>query len=172
MYVMNIKISKENKYERMGNLFEETIASKFSSKYFTIVTWTTDRCRDTNIRVESDKNPDFRIRYEPTKEEFAVECKFRTWFYEEINPYGEIVKQSIQWAKPEQMERYKKYEKEQKIPVFIVIGVGGKPNNPQFIFCIPLKEIKYPEIYGSIFERNEKNPETNFFWDPKTKKLS
>jgi len=31
-----------------------------------------------NIKVESDSNPDLVMRYKPTNEKFAIECKFRS----------------------------------------------------------------------------------------------
>jgi hypothetical protein len=32
------------------------------------------------------------------------------------------------------------------------------------MFCIPLKEAKYPDLYPSVFEKFERNPENKFFW--------
>jgi hypothetical protein len=59
------------------------------------------------------------------------------------------------------------------IPVFIVIGLAGKPNNPEFVFCLPLEEAKYPELFPSILDKYEREPQDKpFFWDTKNKELN
>jgi hypothetical protein len=45
-----------------------------------------------------------------------------------------------------------------------VIGLGGDPDYPERMFCIPLAEAKYPTLYDSVFERFERDPEKPFFW--------
>jgi hypothetical protein len=32
------------------------------------------------------------------------------------------------------------------------------------MFCIPIEEVKYPELYPSVFEKFERNPDKRFFW--------
>lgn len=54
---------------------------------------------------------------------------------------------------PEQISRHKNFSKTENIPVFIVLGTRGDPKDPEHVFCIPLNDIKYPEIYESIFEK-------------------
>lgn len=54
---------------------------------------------------------------------------------------------------PEQISRHKNFSKTENIPVFIVLGTRGDPKDPEHVFCIPHNNIKYPEIYESIFEK-------------------
>ena len=61
-----------------------------------------------------------------------------------------------QWSSPEQISRYKNISKTENIPVFIVLGTGGDPKEPEHVFCIPHNTIKCPEIYESIAEKFEK----------------
>jgi hypothetical protein len=46
----------------------------------------------------------------------------------------------------------------------VVVGVGGSPKKPAMMFCIPLKDAKYPEIFPSVFEKYERDPGRTFFW--------
>lgn len=52
----------------------------------------------------------------------------------------------------------------------MVIGVGGEPNNPAKMYCLPLNEAKYPELFPSYLEKYEREPDKLFFW--KNNKLS
>jgi hypothetical protein len=42
---------------------------------------------------------------------------------------------------------------DQHIPVYIVIGVGEHPNNPNQIFFVPLREIPYVRLFPSFLQR-------------------
>jgi len=68
-----------------------------------------------------------------------------TSFFSEIHPNS--TDKFSQISKPAQFTRYQKYQQEKHIPVYVVIGFGGEPNDPEMIYCIPLSEIKYPQLY-------------------------
>jgi hypothetical protein len=93
-------------------------------------------------------------------ERFAVECKYRT------NPSvsQKSGKPVISWAKPYQIENYKKFSQKRRMPVFVVIGLGGRPDSPDVMYCLPLQEAKYPELFFSLLNNYEKDPESTFFW--------
>jgi hypothetical protein len=100
----------------------------------------------------------------PTKEQFAVECKFRT----RLNP-----KNQLEWSYPAQLKRYWEFTRERKIPVFIVIGLeltfedeydSAMDYTEKFMFNIPLKAAKYPALYESVFAQFEREYEKPFFW--------
>jgi len=150
-----------NAPEWKGKRFEKFVIDKFDEKYFSIVeethSWKTNRER----YVESSMNPDYILRYKPLNEEFAVECKYRS----QVNPQG-----MLEWCKRYQLDRYKKFMETRKIPVFIVVGLGGDDDYPDDLFVLPLKDVKYPALYPSIYKAYSKNPQNNFFW--KNGKLS
>nr|WP_321496284.1 hypothetical protein [uncultured Methanolobus sp.] len=148
-------IEKEIAIEK-GNAFEEFVRDRFEKKYFDVVRWNTDICRKRDEYIESDSDPDMVIRYKykGKNEQFAVECKYRK----------NTNKGKITWSKYPQMNRYRKYQEENGYPVFVVIGLGGEPESPEKMFCIPLDEIKYPGLYPKEFESFEINPSENFFW--------
>jgi hypothetical protein len=114
-----------------GEKFEKFVRERFNKEKFTIVKQTIPVPNDiAGPFVENNLDPDFIIRYKPNLEKFAVEAKFRST---PRSPYDVIY--------PEQMARYKQFEKEEKIPVYIVIGYGGIPENPEKIFLVPLRRV-------------------------------
>ncbi|MDD3960183.1 MAG: hypothetical protein PHF65_08345 [Oscillospiraceae bacterium] len=158
--------SDEEKNKEKGNLFESYVESLFDKRYFVTEEWTSDISNKYNgSYVESNKNPDMVIRYKPTGEEFAVECKYRSAF-----TYSERIDDvCVQWSYPEQIKRYNEFQQKRQMPVFIVIGIGGesdirKKEIPELMFCIPLIKAKYPEIFPSVLQQYERNPYNNFFW--------
>ena len=161
------------KMEEIGKMFEDHVQKLIFNNntekrnYFTLEYRTPDYYdAKSGIYAETNLDPDFRIRYNPTKDVFAVECKFRSGYTRDKQ--GRPI---LSWSNPAQMARYQKYQQEKKIPVYVVIGFGGVPENPEMIYCIPLSEIKYPQIYPSILKQYEHTPTELFFWNTKEKKL-
>lgn len=137
--------SEEQDNLRMEYEFEDYVHNILcSQKQFEIETWNTDYHK--NIR--SSKYPDFVITYKPKKERFAIECKYlkNFHFHDKIN------QDVMKWTTQEQIDCYCDYSIKEGIPITIVIGLGGKPNEPESMYCIPLKKVeKYPNIYPSIY---------------------
>lgn len=138
-----------------GDKFERYVVDKFDENKFTIVEWTTDTTRKHHRYVEADTRPDLLIRYNLTGEEFYVECKYRSYFYEN----------KFQWSTPKQMNRYLRFAYEQNKPFFVVLGLGGTPDRPEKIFCIPIQEAKYPELYPSVLTKFSHETGKDFLWN-------
>lgn len=161
---------EQQEYYEKGKAFEQYVVGLFNLKrdFFTIVDWTRDNSdKREGIYVETDTHPDLVIRYKPTKELFAVECKYRTNLVrsEKIDDWV------INWSRADQIKRYQDFSMKKKIPVFVIIGLAGTPDDPEFSFSFPLGQAKYPEIFQSILEKYERiPPDKPFFWD-KEKKL-
>lgn len=145
----------------VGKRFEDHIESLFDKRYFTLVEKTHSPATNTQRFVESSLRPDFIWRYEPTKEKFAVECKFRT--EKSIDNRERVV-----WTKPEQLKRYQEFQKNEKIPVFIVLGLEYSDDELKDIvnvmFCLPLNEAKFPALFPSVLEKYARYWDKKFFW--------
>jgi hypothetical protein len=139
----------------VGLRFEDYVSDLFSKKYFSVVEKTHSAETNQERYVESSMNPDFVFRYNPTGELLAIECKYRS----NLNNEG-----LLSWSYPEQMKRYQEFSYKRKMPVFIVIGLGGIDNDPEEMFNIPLEEAKYPALYPSVFNRFIRPPDKPFFW--------
>ena len=138
-----------------GNLFETCVVDLFDKSHFTVVDWTTDMMRKHNRYVESDSNPDLTMRHNISDMVFSVECKFRSKLY----------RGALNWSNWKQLRRYKSYSFDNEVPLFVVIGLGGSPQCPDRMFCIPIEDMEYPSLYPKIFEEYERNPEKMFFCD-------
>ena len=89
-------------YLEQGHDFERHVISLFNKQYFTLVHWTSDVSRKhEGIQAESDKAPDLRMRYNPTREEFYVECKFRSG----LTPEGKLKWVSSDYS----LNKYQRY---------------------------------------------------------------
>jgi hypothetical protein len=144
----------EKNSEQKGDDFERYVVDLFDEKHFSVVQWTTDMARKHTRFVESDCGPDLVLRYRYTNEIFCVECKFRS----------KLFKGKLQWSASRQLERYRVFAKYNKIPFFVVIGLGGMARKPKKMFCVPLEETNYPALSPELFEKFERNPKNNFFW--------
>ena len=162
--IQKIDYHISNDPEIVGKRFEDHVEKLFSTKYFKIVEKTHSIKTNTERYVDSSKNPDFIFEYMPTREKFAVECKYRTQLNKKIQ---------LEWSYPAQLKRYQEFEYQRRIPVFIVIGLElafESEDNPdfddieKFMFNIPLKDAKYPALYESVFANFEREYEKPFFW--------
>ena len=78
----------------------------------------------------------------------------------------------LNWTYPAKIKQYNEYSKRNDIPVFIVVGLGGEPDNPGGLFCIPLEEAKYPNLFTNVLEKYEgKTENPSFFWNGNKKTL-
>ena len=98
--------------------------------------------------------PGSYTRYRPTNEIFCVECKFRS----------KLFKGKLQWSSPKQLGRYRIFAKDNEVPFYVVIGLGGQARKPKRMFCIPLKEAKFPSLSMEFVEKFERNSKKKFFW--------
>jgi hypothetical protein len=157
--------------EIKGKRFEDHVERLFSREYFSLVEKTHSFKTNKDRYVESSKNPDFIFEYMPTRQQFAVECKFRT----QLNK-----KNQLEWTYPEQLKRYQEFSRGRRIPVFIVIGLElffkdkyypDRDHSETFMFNLPLEAAKYPALYESVFAQFERDYDKPFFWDSKARVL-
>ena len=153
----NDKISNDDALDdfKKGDIFEKHIKNKFSKKYFSLEYQTPSFEDNRDWFINSSKRPDLTFVYKPKNMKFSVECKYR----------GNLYKGKYNWAKKKQMDRYKQFMKKEGHPVFVVMGLGGKPDNPDKMYCVPLDEIKYVGLYPSVLEPYEKDMSKSFFLD-------
>lgn len=172
-----IEYHTSNAPEIKGKRFEDHVENLFSKQYYKLVEKTHSFKTNTDRYVESSKNPDFIFEYLPTRERFAVECKFRT----QLNQ-----KNQLEWSYPAQLKRYQEFSYQRKMPVYIVIGLEIEVKNQDydpddydqpepeyitenFMFNLPLEAAKYSALYESVFAQYERDYDKPFFW--KNRKL-
>ena len=147
-----------------GHAFEDYIITLFDESNFKLLYWNNDnKVASNGVFPQSNSLPDLEFAFlGKRKHRFAVECKWRKGFAE-----GKIT-----WAQDHQVGIYEQYEKENRIPVFIAIGVGGKPYDPEKLFVTPLCNISmYTEVFESQLVPYKRKPSSKFFYDTKQLKL-
>ena len=122
-----------NSYQK-GSRFEKYLANQFLESKYKIVDRTRDNGKYLDRHVESDGNPDLRLRNLETRNEFAVECKWRAK-WQGGHSHADV---GIFWN-PKWTERYLAYGKSNRIPVFLALGVGGTPEKPKEIYIVPME---------------------------------
>ena len=116
-----------------GREFEDYVLELFNLRAdngFVLKEWRGDKALG-DICPESNRHPDFVFEYQGKR--LAVECKWRERLLHNIE-------QDLFSA--DKLSVYQQFSEERKIPVFIVLGVGGEPSNPELLYNIPLQEIK------------------------------
>lgn len=148
--------------KKNGDDFEKFVVRKFNKKYFKVKEWAGDKYVD-GIYADTTQQPDLRMEFQFRKKsnEFSIECKWR----KKLPPEG------LKFAYKKQFKRYKEYEQNQNIPVFIAIGIGGKGIRPEALFIIPLSELETNSIPYEVLMSYEKKIDSDFYFDIKTKEL-
>jgi len=144
-----------NKKEIAETQFNDFVKNKFSSKYFTV----------TKLDANNNfANSDVKVTYNLKGKQGNFYLKslwFKNYRDNKIQIADEIKTQSI-----------KKYQQTAEEPVFIIIGIGGSPNSPKFIFAVPAEIIVDNEIEISTIDKYKKEKvEANFYYDFENKIL-
>lgn len=133
-----------------GYLFEKWIIEHFREEDgHTLIEWRSDksiRGIEKGTRYpESSKFPDmvFQISHNDVEMKFAVECKYR----------AKLTGNTIVGAR--NLSSYRKYASMTNQIVFIMIGVGGKPSEPEMIYLVPLHKIEPDSLTKSTLEACE-----------------
>lgn len=153
----------ENKAK--GDAFEKFVVKKFNPQYFTLQEWRSDKYVDGTYAV-SNHYPDLEVHFElkskGIKDVFAVECKWRRNYF----------KDGIEWANDYQIANYKKYAAKLNIPVFVVIGVGGEPEQPEDLYIVPLNKLQSNTVSRAhLLAYKKDEAHSGLFWDSEDKML-
>jgi hypothetical protein len=147
-----------------GYDFEKFVVERFKEEYFKLREWRSDKIYN-GISPDSNKYPDleYDLITKSAKVKFAVECKWRAGFDDG----------KIEWAKDYQIKNYTKYQRERSVDiVFVIIGIGGIPNNPDELYIIPLNEITNTILYKQSITKYQRFRKSNFYLNSDTLELS
>ena len=121
-----------------GREFEEFVLELFDIKNgkYRLKEWRGDKTLG-EVFPENNSYPDFLIEEIETKRHVAVECKWRQKF----NHIG-----MADLFSPEQLITYQDFSKERSLPVFIILGIGGSPCEPEDVYIVPLEKAASVQI--------------------------
>lgn len=165
----NIAIQKQSINDnsdsyKKGYLFEQFVIKLFNEKKFKL------HKHRKSKRLMKEASLSYKLSYPDleliflgkNKYFFAVECKWR----------NKPVNGLITWAKDHQIKKYNHFRLWQNMPVFIAIGVGGHPSNPEKLYITPLEKISgSSQIHESDLMPYKRKPTHRFFYDTVQLKL-
>jgi hypothetical protein len=120
--------SNRNRFE-----FEQFVASRFQPQEFTHSHSRSGQFY-SGIYDPGNPDPDLVFNFQSGNEnlKFAVEC---LWL-------NRVDQDQIGIGKDYQIANYFEFQENKKIPVFLIIGLGGRPGKPEGVYIIPLSDVK------------------------------
>lgn len=91
-------------------------------------------------------DPDFKFRDRNSGRIFYVEAKYRSSFF----------KGQVTWCTEKQLSHYR--QRNNELPVFVLLGTGGRPEQPAFVSLIPLKQANFTSLFLSHAEKYSIHP--------------
>lgn len=131
---------QKDNYQR-GKEFEDWALYLFPAESFNIIHKTVGGADLDGRYTEDCIYPDYKLRDKKTRTEFWVECKFRS-------RRGE--KGSLEWTDYKHLQRYKRIREEFGIKLYILIGIGGTPDDPNEILFFDLDKMPYYNLFYSV----------------------
>jgi len=130
-----------------GDEFEEYVRKNiFPPNEYELLAKTHDYISNKKDYVQSSMEPDFKFRSRKKGKVFFVEAKYRSAYFD-----GKIE------CKSYQISRYRDINK--VTPVYVVVGIGNVPSSPEHIFLMPVKCIKYVQLFRNFLKEYEIRPE-------------
>jgi hypothetical protein len=158
---MNIRrtspASRRPDYYEQGRLFEDYIRQLFNQKSFQLKKWRKSGGIPKDTFIPDHLYPDLELIFVGRNQyPFAVECKWRRRFNNG----------SIDWATWDQISRYEEFQRKRAMPVFIAIGIGGTPSDPNRLFVTPLCNLtQHTHVYEHQLIQYNRKPAQKFFYD-------
>lgn len=118
--------------EKVGRMFEDYVVSLCSDRSrFKLLAWRGDKINGETYALEN-LLPDLRLRHrlDESEVEYLVECKYRS-------SWGD---NGVDLSR--QYDRYLNAAKERRVELFIALGIGGSPSDPDEFYLIPARMIK------------------------------
>ena len=130
-----------------GREFEDYVIDLFdlpNNKKLTLKEWRGDKSLP-GVYPESNSAPDFVFEY--AGKPFAVECKWRSHLSKDIEK---------ELLPPERMASFHQFSTERRMVVYLLLGIGGLPNDPDRLYFTCLdKEVSLESLHNSIIPSKE-----------------
>jgi len=131
---------------KKGQQFEEFVEKNiFTEDRYELITRTNSYEQNNSRFAKDTLKPDFKFRCKETGQEFWVEAKYRSELYYD----------QLEALNHNQLDRFSILEREEGIPVFVIIGYWGYANKPNCLSLIPLQDYVYIKIYHSFLRKFE-----------------
>ena len=122
-----------NPLKMKGRKFEEFVVSLCSDKSrFKLLAWRSDKiCGDTYARENLLPDLQLRHRLDTGEVDYFIECKYRSSLHDGVLDLSS------------KLGRYRRMASaETNSELFLAVGVGGSPDNPEQFYIIPSRMVK------------------------------
>ena len=130
-----------------GREFEDYVIDLFdlsNNKKLTLKEWRGDKSLP-GVYPESNSAPDFVFEY--AGKPFAVECKWRSHLSKDIEK---------ELLPPERMASFHQFSTERRMAVYLLLGIGGLPNDPDSLYFTRLdKDFSIESLPNNIIPSKE-----------------
>ena len=130
-----------------GREFEDYVINLFdmpNNKKLTLKEWRGDKSLP-GVYPESNSAPDFVFEY--AGKPFAVECKWRSHLSKDIEK---------ELLPPERMASFHQFSTERRMVVYLLLGIGGLPNDPDSLYFTRLdKDFSIESLPNNIIPSKE-----------------
>ena len=130
-----------------GREFEDYVIDLFdlpNNKKLTLKEWRGDKSLP-GVYPESNNAPDFVFEY--AGKPFAVECKWRSHLSKDIEK---------ELLPPERMASFQQFSTDRCLPVYLLLGTGGLPNDPDKLYFTRLdKDFSLETLPNSVIPSKE-----------------
>ena len=130
-----------------GREFEDYVVNLFdlpNNKKLTLKEWRGDKSLP-GVYPESNSAPDFVFEY--AGKPFAVECKWRSHLSKDIEK---------ELLPPERMASFHHFSTERRMVVYLLLGIGGLPNDPDSLYFTRIdKEFSIESLPNNIIPSKE-----------------
>lgn len=144
---LRIKSLTMNDEALKGREFEDYVVDLFdlpNNKKLALKEWRGDKSLP-GIYPESNSAPDFVFEYDGKP--FSVECKWRSHLPKDIE---------IELLPTERMASFQQFSTERRMPIYLLLGIGGLPNDPDYLYFTCLdKEVSMESLHNSIIPSKE-----------------
>ena len=130
---------------KIGNDFEAFAITLFDDACFELSHRTPTHSETNGQFVPSMIWPDLRFKDRMHGVSFWVECKFRSYTMSDG---------SITWCTDAQLRRYRDTQRKTRCPVYILIGIGGKPFNPARLYLVSLNDARWTVLYKRTYSQH------------------
>lgn len=129
-----------------GREFEDHVLELLgvaSNDRLTLKEWRGDKSLP-GVYPEGNSNPDLILEYDGHP--FAIECKWRSHLPNDI---------SKELLSPARVVLFERYAKERQMPIFLLLGIGGLPSDPDLLLLAQLDENLSLNALSKSFVRSE-----------------
>ena len=144
---LRIKSLTMNDEVLKGREFEDYVIDLFdlpNNKKLTLKEWRGDKSLP-GVYPECNSAPDFVFEYDG--KQFAMECKWRNHIPKNIEK---------ELLPAERMASFQQFSTERRMPVYLLLGIGGLPNDPDNLYFTRLdKEFSLESLHDSIIPSKE-----------------